>query len=263
MQPAIALQQKLSNNQIVTGMLVTDHIWPRLPEIAQRAGLDYLIIDCEHGPHTDEQVAHACQVGRLLNFAVLVRTVSTDYATVRRAIDLGPCGLMFPCVDNTDQLDEARDAIWMPPRGRRRPGGWGNSWMQNFQYDTWKTDFEDHFIVIPQIESKPGLDNADAIAQHELVTALAMGPYDLSAELGCCWDPTTPEFKAAAAKLREAADAAGKRFWAIGKTEELLEQGYTFLCVGEPSAMLEGAIGQAVRAAAGSNAPAAKDLPVA
>lgn len=263
MQPAIALQKKLRNNQITTGMLVTDHLWPRLPEMAQRAGLDYLIIDCEHGPHTDEQVAHACQVGRLLNFAVLVRTVSTDYATVRRAIDLGPCGLMFPCIDSTDQLDEARDAIWMPPRGRRRPGGWGNHWMQNFHYDTWKADFEDNVIIIPQIESKQGLENASAIAQHEIVTALAMGPYDLSAELGCCWDPEAPEFKAAVTKLSGVAEAAGKKFWVMGEPEELVEQGHTFLCVGETSAMLEGAMGQIVRAAAGSAAPAAKDLPVA
>jgi 2-keto-3-deoxy-L-rhamnonate aldolase RhmA len=238
MKPAAELIRKINSDRITTGLLATDHIWPRLVEMCKLAGLDYLIVDREHGPHDDSIVAHACQIGRLLDFPVLIRTVSCAYDQVRRAIDLGPCGLMFPAVEDRQQLDMVREAIHMPPRGRRRPGGWGNHWMPDFQYETWKTQFEDHLIILPQIETRRGLDNAAAIAGHELVTAIAVGPYDLSAELGCCWQPADARLQSALAQIRQAGRSAGKNMWMIGDGPALAKQGYTFICVGEPSAIL-------------------------
>jgi 2-keto-3-deoxy-L-rhamnonate aldolase RhmA len=91
MNPAAALIAKMNAEQLTTGVLVTEHLWPRLVEICKLAGLDYLIIDCEHGPHSDEQIAEACQVGRLLGLPVLIRVISCAYDQVRRALDLGPC----------------------------------------------------------------------------------------------------------------------------------------------------------------------------
>jgi 2-keto-3-deoxy-L-rhamnonate aldolase RhmA len=101
MNPAAELRDKINNDRVTTGVLVTDHLWPRLVEMCQLAGLDYLIVDREHGPHDDMAVAQACQIGRMLNFPVLIRTISCEYDQVRRAIDLGPCGLMFPGVEET------------------------------------------------------------------------------------------------------------------------------------------------------------------
>lgn len=248
MNPAIQLKKRIEDQQLTIGVLITDHLWPQLVEICQRAGMHYVIIDQEHGPHTDQQVADACQIGRLADFPVLVRCVSTDYSVVRRAIDMGPCGLMFPCVDCAQQLDEVQKAVWLPPRGQRRPGGPGNQWMSDFQYETWRRDFEQHLIILPQIESKTGLDNVNEIVAHELVTALAVGPYDLSADLGCCWDPNSPAYQHAMNRLRSASYSAGKALWMIGDAPELASQGYTFICAGEPSQMLSNVMQATVQA---------------
>lgn len=140
-----------------------------------------------------------------------------------------------------------RDAVLLPPRGRRRPGGWGNHWMADFQYDTWKTQFEQHLVILPQIETKTGLANVQAIAAHKLVTAIAVGPYDLSAELGCCWDPSDERLQSALAQIRAAGRRAGKNMWMIGNGPALARQGYSFLCIGEPSAVLAQQLGQIVK----------------
>ena len=110
MNPAADLIERINSDRITTGVLVTDHLWPRLIEICKLAGLDYAIIDCEHGPHDDTTIAQACAVGRMLNFPVLIRPISYAYDQVRRAIDLGPCGLMIPSVESVEQLDIVRDA---------------------------------------------------------------------------------------------------------------------------------------------------------
>ena len=120
--PAINLKKKLASGAPVIGVMATDHVWPFLVELCQQGGLDYLIIDSEHGYHTDEEVAHVCQVGRLAGFPVLRRVISCEVPEIRRAMDLGPCGLLLPCVETVEQLDLVQETILMPPRGKRRPG---------------------------------------------------------------------------------------------------------------------------------------------
>jgi 2-keto-3-deoxy-L-rhamnonate aldolase RhmA len=246
MNPAAELTEKINSRRITLGALATDHVWPRLVEICKLVGLDYLIVDCEHGPHADADVAAACQVGRLLGFPVLVRPISCAYDVLRRAIDMGPCGLMLPAVEDTSQLDAVRDAVYLPPRGRRRPGGWANHWLSDFQYETWKTQVEDRLVVLPQIETRRGLANVAAIAAHPIVTAIAVGPYDLSAELGCCWQPDDERLRGALREIRAAGAAAGKNMWMIGDGAALVREGYTFICVGDPSAILTQRLGQIV-----------------
>jgi 2-dehydro-3-deoxyglucarate aldolase/4-hydroxy-2-oxoheptanedioate aldolase len=242
LSPAKRLRQQLASDALVIGLMATDHAWPFLVEICQKSGLDYLVIDCEHGDFSDELVSQICQIGRLADFPVFVRTISCEPTIVRRTVDMGPSGILIPCVDSTAQLDQVQEAIWMPPRGRRRPGGMGNYWMQDFQYETWKTDFEDHFVVIPQIESQIGVDNAASIAAHTMVTALGLGPYDLSADLGCCWNPEDPGFVNALQQVKTAADAVGKKVWAGCDGQKLRDEGYTFLWVGTAMLVLSNAL---------------------
>lgn len=232
----------MNSGRVTIGALATDHVWPMLVGVCQRAGLDYLIVDCEHGPHGDSLVAEVCHVARLSGFPALIRVPSTESDVVRRALDMGPCGLMFPSVESPEQLDEARQWLYMPPRGRRRPGGPGNYWMKDYQHATWRKDFEEHLIVLAQIESKTGLENVEAIARHEIVTSLAIGPYDLSASLGCCWDPDNAEFNSALQSIREAGDAAGKKTWMGMGGKTMVDAGWTFICLGTPGFLLQDAM---------------------
>lgn len=236
--PAIQLREKLATGEPVIGVMATDHVWPLLIELCRQGGLDYLVLDREHGCHTDETVAHVCQVARLADFPVLMRTVSCEMSEIRRAVDLGPCGLVLPCVDFASQLDTVRDAVYMPPRGKRRPGGMANYWMKDFQYQTMRDDFEEGFIIIPQIETHVGVENIDSIAAHPLTTAVGLGPYDLSADLGCCWDPDNADHRRAIQTVREGSAAAGKKVWMGCDAPRLRAEGDSFLWIGSLSGVL-------------------------
>ncbi len=242
MYPARVLRRRVEAGEVVTGLLVTFHLWPGLVEIARRAGLDYIIVDREHGPHSDELTAEVCAVGRYLGFAVLIRPIDTDYSTVRRAVDLGSCGLLLPTVESAAELDRVRSTIRLPPRGKRRPGGHGNYWLKSFDRTAWRTEVEDDFLVLPQIESSAGLSKVEEIASHEITTAIAVGPYDLSADLGVCGEMEHPRLVEAENRIREAGLRAGKTMWHIGDPETLRARGFSFLCIGEPSVILEQAM---------------------
>ena len=245
MKPAIQLREKIADeSRVTTGILCTFHFWPGLVEIAMRSGLDYLIIDLEHLTFDAEMVAEACAIGRRNDFPILVRPPAAEFTAMRLAMDLGPCGLLVPMVEEVETMDAIRDAVFMKPRGKRRPGGPGNLWVDDVNYATWKSTVEDHLIVLPQIESRCGLENAAAIASHPVTTAIAVGPYDLSSDLGCCYDSGNEKLVSALANIREAGRAAGKAMWMIGDGPKLVAQGFRFLCVTEPTLFLQAKLGE-------------------
>lgn len=239
MKPAIALKQKIERDELVLGTLLSLQLSAELVEVCINARMDYVIVDAEHGSFSSEQIAEVCRLGRLVNFPVILRIPRADTATTRWGMDLGPCGLMLPMVESVDELDAVAKGAYMPPRGDRRPGGTGNHWVSDVHYENFRSEVEDHLIVLPQVESPRGLEQAAAIAAHPLTTALAVGPYDLSARLGVCWQSDHPKLLAAIRELRSAAAAAGKKFWMIGAPESLIAHGLRFLCVGEPMMHLQ------------------------
>ena len=242
MKSAQILRGKIDSNAPTLGILATNHLWLELVEIVRNAGLDYLIIDEEHGHFAPELVVNACSLGRLIDFPVLIRTHEAERSIVRRAADKGACGFLLPTVEDAATLDQVRDGLYLPPRGKRRPGGMGNRWVTDFNYETWRDEVEADFIVLPQIENLRGLENVEEIAAHELTTAIAVGPYDLSAALGVCWQPEHPKLVEALETIRAAGQAVGKKMWMMGDAAKLTAQGFTLICIGEPCWFLQAAL---------------------
>jgi 2-keto-3-deoxy-L-rhamnonate aldolase RhmA len=234
-------------------------------ELSIRAGLDFMIIDLEHLTFSHETVAEACAIGRRADFPILIRPPAAEFTPMRLAMDLGPCGLLIPYVESAATLDLVREAVYMKPRGRRRPGGLGNFWVENYNYQTWKTEVEDDLIVLPQIESLVGLENVEPIARDPLTTAMAVGPYDLSADLGICWQPDHPKLMDALTRIQKVAASAGKTTWMIGDGARLMERGFKFFCIAEPTMLMEGMLRDLtnrLRAGAGLTAnPSSMPLP--
>ncbi len=239
MKSAQILREKIAINRPVLGMLLAYDLSIELIELSMKAGLDYAIIDGEHLVHEPTLVADCCAMGRVADFPVLYRPSHTDTPAIRIAMDLGPCGLLCPMVETVAQLDEIRAGVYMPPRGVRRPGGRSNRWLGTFNYENFKTIVEDDVIIIAQIESPQGIDNADAIAADDMVTAMGIGPFDLSAKLGLCHEPGHPTLLAAWDAIHTSAKNAGKSMWAIGDAKILHDRGLRFICIGEPMVMLE------------------------
>lgn len=263
MKSAKILRQKINNRDtITTGMIVTYHFWPGIVEIAMRSGMDYVIIDLEHLSFDHSAVAEACAMGRREDFPVLIRPAACEFTPLRLAMDLGPCGLIVPYIESTEDMRTIQDAVYLKPRGKRRPGGRGNYWVTDFNYQTWKTEVQDNLIILPQIESIKGLQSVTEIAQHPLTTALAVGPYDLSADLGTCFDPSAPALLDALQNIKQAAEEAGKPMWMIGDGPDLVSRGFHFICMTEPFMFLEARLRQLntdTKSASGQTVP--DDIP--
>src|SRR5438876_6224201 len=96
------LRQKLAADSPVYGLWVT---WesPSITEMAVGLGLDWIVIDAEHG-HLDwkEIVEHVRATVRSDTVA-LVRIAQLDLGLVKRALDIGADGVVVPWIEEPEQ----------------------------------------------------------------------------------------------------------------------------------------------------------------
>lgn len=107
----------------------------------------------------------------------------------KKALDIGPQGIMFPMIESAKQAKKAVSYCRFPPAGVRgsahtvvRASGYGTN-------DGYLTNYEEELLIMCQVESEEAVKNIEAIAAVDGVDCVQMGPLDLSATLGYLWDP--------------------------------------------------------------------------
>ena len=179
-----------------------------------RAGLDYVIIDTEHGCFSEETAADlilAAERGGLLPY---VRIGDTRRPYVLRMMDIGARGLIVPNIRTMEQVRELVSHAKFPPVGNRgfcpnRTTGWGA--------DDWAKDVLAYMDacnrrckIIPQCETREALDQIEEIAALPGVDGIFVGPCDLSIELGIPLEFDNPVLIRAVERILKACQSAGK-----------------------------------------------------
>ncbi len=228
-------------------------------EIIALSGYDVGIIDLEHGPGSfTEAVAmmHALNNHRC---TAMVRASSSNMVDIKRALDIGPAGLMVPNVRNAGEATEVVAACRYGPQGVR---GAAPRIIRASSYGKHITEYLDfmatEFLLIAQIESAEAVEQVDEIAAVDGIDMLFIGPTDLSAALGQIGQYDSDRFKKAIKKIEVATLAAGKLLGTIPfpgwDAERLYQNGHSLVLSGSDLALLQQAAEADVmmtRAAAG------------
>src|SRR4029078_11596761 len=109
---------------------------PSITEIAVALGLDWVVIDAEHG-HLDwkDILQHLRGTARSETVA-LVRIAELNVALIKRALDCGADGIVIPWVETPEQLRQAVAFAGYPLEGVRgigaeRATAWGEAMAQH------------------------------------------------------------------------------------------------------------------------------------
>ena len=243
------VKARLGRGQPVFGAYVTQPGVGTVQLLAA-AGLDWLMIDMEHGlidaPSLHAMVAAAANTA----CAPLVRTPLAERGLVEHALDVGALGLVFPGVATRAGAEAAVAAMHYPPRGER---GWGPFYAAA----QWRTSPAGYYeaagrelLGVMLIEHPRALDELDGILAVPGVDVAAIAPGDLSASLGRPGDRHHPEVLEVAAEIERRVLASGVALGGValsaGEANDKVAAGYRFLFLGADATFLQRGAAQAL-----------------
>src|SRR5947209_3760459 len=115
------LREKLSAGQPVYGLWVTLDS-ASVTEMAVALGLDWVVIDAEHGALDWKDIAGHLRATVRSDTVALVRVADLDRGLIKRALDIGADGVVVPWIETDEQLRQAVAFARYPPEGCRGIG---------------------------------------------------------------------------------------------------------------------------------------------
>jgi 2-keto-3-deoxy-L-rhamnonate aldolase RhmA len=218
--------KRVKSGQAVFGTMVRVVTDPCIAAIAKRAGLDFIMLDMEHGAYSLESVASIAAVAQAEGLGIFVRVPELSRGWVSRVLDVGAEGLMVPMLETPEEARNLAKWSKYPPlggRGLSSQGGNSRYGKPDVDTSTYMAQSNDNVLAIAQIETVTGVGNVEKIIATPGIDALVVGPNDLAVSLGKPGECSCPEEIAAIERIAAAAKAAGKVF-GIHHTSELLSR---------------------------------------
>jgi len=193
---------------VVGTLLVSDS--PRWPASVAPIGLDFVFIDTEHIAIDRAPLSWMCQTYAALGLPPIVRIPSPDPYAATMVLDAGAAGVVAPYVETVAQVQALRGAVKLRPiKGTKLQAALdGTAPLEPALTEYQRTRAAENILVI-NIESRPALENLDALVSVEGVDAALIGPHDLSCSLGVPEQYDAPEFEAAVCAIARGARARG------------------------------------------------------
>lgn len=210
-------------------------------EVVASAGFDWALIDMEHSPNDYFSVLGQLQAFAAYPTVPLVRVEWNDPVAVKRLLDLGAPGLLFPMIQSVEEAQLAVASTRYPPQGCR--GVSGSTRANRFGRVTdYVQRIEEETAVLLQLETRAAIENAAAIAEIDGVNGIFFGPADIAADLGKVGQPMDPDvwalIRPVARKLIDKGMPVGTLVLDPAFACELLDDGFSFVACGSDTVLL-------------------------
>lgn len=167
------------------GHFIVEFCTPGIGHMLKNAGCDFAVLDCEHSGFGFETIKAGVRYLEAAGLPAIVRSPSKEAHHIARACDMGPEGIMLPMVGSAAEARAIVDAVKYVPMGNRgvalgiaHDGYTGGAVLDKLAGANART------CIFAQIETKEGVDDADAIAGTDGIDCLWVGQFDLSCSLG-------------------------------------------------------------------------------
>ncbi len=192
------------------------------------SGLDFFIIDTEHGPFDVESSADFIRAAQLRKIAPFVRIKDAARPSVLKMLDIGAKALIVPCINSVEEVQKLVEYGKYYPVGMR---GFAPTRVSGFGFEEFAADINHYFefcnkstMIIPQCETLGCLEHIEEIAAIEGVDGIFIGPYDLSISFGKPGQFNDPEVVHAFDRVVKACKAAGKFALIYAGSEEVAKK---------------------------------------
>jgi len=152
-------------------------------EVTAPAGYDWALIDMEHSPNDYFSVLGQLQAFAASDTTAIVRVEWNDTVAVKRLLDLGAPGILFPMIQSVAEAEKAVAATRYPPHGVRGVSGATRATKFGRVTD-YVARIEEETTVLLQLETRAAVEQAEAIADVDGIHGIFFGPGDIAADIG-------------------------------------------------------------------------------
>ena len=205
------IRRRLAEGKIPMGHMIMEFGTRGIAKIVESAGVDFVLLDMEHGGRDFGSVADLLAWFRGTAVTPIVRVPAAEYHFIARVMDAGAQGVMVPNVRSVEQARRVITALRFAPEGGRGLGlgGAQNDYVRPHAVE-YMAQANRSNLFLCQIESVRALDDIDAIASLPGVDNLWVGHNDLSQSMGIVGQFDNPAFIEALRKVTSAAKRHGK-----------------------------------------------------
>lgn len=237
------LKRKLAAGKVCVGATITMNS-PTVVEIMSRIGLDWIWLETEHSSLTDDNVLCMLQATNGSETNTMVRVPWNDKTLIKRALDLGPDGIIVPLVNTKAEAEAAVKAMKYPPWGERG-AGLARAQAYGLAMGEYMQSANEEVMTTLMIEHIQAVENIDAILSVKGVDSVMVGALDLSGSMNMLGNTADPKVEAAIQKVlaacKKAKVPAGIITVSPEAANERIKQGFTHIIMGIDVLFLHGA----------------------
>ena len=201
----------MEENKKEAGIMISEIGFSNFPVLLKSAGLDFFILDCEHGGFDYADISRMLMTARLIGLTAVVRVADNSRKDLIKFADMGAGGVLLPMTDCAEDIEKVVRFTKYSPLGRR-----GRSTMRAHtlysppEIGRYMREANGRFRVYAQLETAAGVKNAAEILAVDGVDGCFVGPNDLSDDYGCLENTAAPQIFMAIQEVGAAARTAKK-----------------------------------------------------
>ncbi|MGH2586620.1 MAG: HpcH/HpaI aldolase family protein, partial [Dehalococcoidia bacterium] len=148
-------------------------------------GYDFVMLDCEHGPMSLDQLENMARAAEVFGITPIARVPDHADATILRFLDRGVQGVIVPHVNTAAQAAAvARAARYHPDGHRGAASGRAHDYNVHVSRRESAAWLNAQTLVIPMVEEMEAVANLDAILAVPGVDVLHVASNDLAQSMG-------------------------------------------------------------------------------
>lgn len=224
----LALHGKKKMNQLPSSASIKDRLrsgevlfgpWCVIPSasvtnIIASTGVDFVIIDLEHGPTSFETAEDMARAAKSTGTSALTRVGTISEEQILKSLDMGADGVLVAHVETACDAKAVANLCKYHPEGRRgfspytRAGGYsGRDIAEHARRQN------ERALTGVILEGRTGIENIEAVVATPQLDLVYIGAYDLSQALGIPGQVDDPKIKSHMEQcvrvIRDAGVAAG------------------------------------------------------
>lgn len=223
------LKEKLAAGQPVLGT------WATIPsaisaDILAASGLDFIIIDAEHGPISFERAQEMVIACESRAVSPVMRVGTINEADILKALDIGVHCILVPNIKSCDDVKQLVSYCKYPPIGQRGFSPFtraGNYSRESATTLTAQANANTQIAII--VEGEEAIRDIDSILAIKELDIVYIGLFDLSKALGIPGQVDSPQVMNCLKELTAKITAAGKYAGTISTNKARMHE---FLALG-------------------------------